>query len=165
MTYDGRVSTTSLTPRRIYRIVAIAEMVTWALLILGMVGKYILKLGDWPVRVFGLTHGIVFVTYAFVALLVGVNQHWRLRHVIAAVATAVIPFATYPFDVWLERRGMLTGGWRTERSEDPRDHTRLSGVLRFALRYPIPLAVVVIIGVFAVVSFLLWLGPPTEWGA
>src|SRR5690625_1674585 len=137
-------------------------MVTWALLILGMIGKYILELGDWPVRVFGLTHGIVFVTYAFVALLVGVNQHWRLRHVLAAVATAVIPFATYPFDLWLERRGMLTGGWRTERSEDPRDHTRLSGTLRFALRYPIPLAVVVIIGVFAVVSLLLWVGRSDE---
>src|SRR5699024_4614188 len=155
----------SLTPRRIYRIVAIAEMVTWALLILGMIGKYILELGDWPVRVFGLTHGIVFVTYAFVALLVGVHQHWRLRHVLAAVAPAVTPFATYPFGLWRGPRGMLPGGWRTERSEAPRDHTRLSGTLRFALRYPIPLAGVVIIGVFAVVSFLLWRGPPTEWGA
>src|SRR5699024_12737129 len=99
MTYDGRVSTTSLTPRRIYRIVAIAEMVTWALVILGMVGKYILKLGDWPVRVFGLTHGIVFVTYAFVALLVGVNQHWRLRHVITEVAWAVISIVPYTIDI------------------------------------------------------------------
>lgn len=140
-------------------------MITWALLIVGMIGKYILQLGDWPVRVFGLTHGIVFVTYAFVALLVGVNQHWRLRSVIAAVATAVVPFATYPFDVWLEHRGMLRGGWRTERTEDARDNTAVSRMLRFALRYPVPLAVVVLVAVFAVVSFLLWLGPPTQWFA
>lgn len=152
-----------MTPRRIYRIVAIAEMITWGLLILGMVGKYILQLGDWPVRVGGLTHGVVFVTYAFVALIVGVNQHWRLRNVVGAVATAVVPFATYPFDLWLERRGMLTGGWRTERTDDPRDHTVVSGLLRFALRYPIPLGIVVLVAVFGVVSFLLWLGPPTEW--
>lgn len=159
------MSASSLTPRKVYRIVAIAEMVTWALLILGMIGKYILNLGDWPVRVFGLTHGIVFVTYAFVALLVGINQHWRLRNVVIAVATAVVPFATYPFDVWLERRGMLAGPWRKERTEDPRDQTAVSAALRFALRYPVPLAIVILVAVFGVVSFLLWLGPPTEWFA
>lgn len=154
-----------MTPRKTYRIVAIAEMVTWALLILGMVGKYVLHLGDWPVRVFGLTHGVVFVAYAFVALLVGINQHWRLRNVVAAVATAVVPFATYPFDVWLERRGMLEGGWRKDRTADPRDDTAVSGALRFALRHPVSLGITVIVAVFAVVSFLLWLGPPTEWFA
>src|SRR5699024_12784862 len=38
-------STSDLTPRRLYRILAVAETVTWTLLILGMIGKYILELG------------------------------------------------------------------------------------------------------------------------
>lgn len=140
-----------------------AETVTWALLILGMILKYVVEVGDWPVRVFGLTHGVVFVSYAFTAGLVGVNQSWKTRQLAAAVATAVVPFATIPFDRWLEKRGMLDGGWRREATDDPRDQTRLSAVLRFFLRHPVVLSIGLIVAVFVVVSVLLWLGPPTQW--
>lgn len=152
-----------LTPRRLYGILAVAETVTWTLLIIGMVLKYIVQLGDWPVRVGGLTHGIVFVSYAFTAGLVGVNQSWRARQIVAAVATAVVPYATIPFDRWLEHRGMLVGDWRREATDDPRDQTRLSAVLRLFLRHPIVLSIGLIVAVFVVVSVLLWLGPPTQW--
>ena len=157
-------STSDLTPRRLYRILAVAETVTWTLLILGMIGKYILELGDWPVRVGGMTHGIVFVGYAFTAGLVGVNQRWRPLQIVAAVATAVVPYATIPFDRSLEKRGMLTGDWRREKTEDPRDATVTSALLRFFLARPILLSAVMVVAVFAVVSGLLYLGPPTEWG-
>lgn len=153
-----------LSPRRLYRILAVAETVTWTLLILGMIGKYVLQLGDWPVRVGGMTHGIVFVAYAFTAGLVGVNQRWSPLQIVAAVATAVVPYATIPFDRSLEKRGMLEGGWRREKTDDPRDATVISAQLRFFLAHPILLSVVMIVAVFAVVSGLLYLGPPTEWG-
>src|SRR5690625_7293941 len=75
---DGPVTTTlptaSLTPRRLYRTLAIAETITWTMLILGMIGKYLLQLGDWPVRVGGMARGVVFVSYAFAAGLVGGDQ-------------------------------------------------------------------------------------------
>lgn len=152
-----------LTPRRLYGIVAVAETITWTLLILGMIGKYGLELGDWPVRVFGLLHGVVFISYALSAGLVGVNQFWPTRRIAAAVATAVIPYATIPFDRWLLRRDLLGGDWRRQATEDPRDHTRLSALLRLFLRHPLWLSLGMIVAVFAIVSVLLWLGPPTQW--
>lgn len=166
---DPRVVTTtlttdSLTPRRLYRILATAEMVTWTMLILGMIGKYVLQLGDWPVRVGGMAHGIVFVSYALTAGLVGVNQRWRPAQIVAAVATAVIPYATIPFDRRLERRGMLAGPWRREKTDDPRDGSWTSAALRAVLAHPILLGVGMVVAVFVVVAVLLSLGPPTEWG-
>lgn len=161
---SSATSAPALTPRRLYRILAVAETITWTLLILGMIGKYILELGDWPVRVGGMTHGVVFVAYAFTAGLVGVNQHWKPLQIVGAVATAVIPYATIPFDRSLEKRGMLEGTWRRHKSDDPRDHTRISALLRFFLAHPVLLSLVMIVAVFAVVSGLLYLGPPTEWG-
>lgn len=166
---DGPVTTTlttgSLTPRRLYRILAVAETVTWTMLILGMIGKYVLELGDWPVRVGGTTHGIVFVSYAFTAGLVGVNQRWTPVQVIGAVATAVVPYATIPFDHSLERRGMLEGPWRRQKTDDPRDTSWVNRLLRLVLAHPVLLAVGMVVAVAVVVSVLLALGPPTEWGS
>lgn len=155
----------TLTPRRLYRILAIAETVTWTLLILGMLLKYVVQIGDWPVTVGGTTHGIIFVAYAFTAGLVGVNQRWRPLQIVGAVATAIIPYATIPFDNWLEKRGMLSGGWRREKTEDPRDGTWVSAWLRFFLRHPILLSILMVVAVAVVFGVLLTLGPPTEWGA
>ncbi len=157
--------TEPLTPRRLYRTLAIAETVTWTMLILGMVGKYLLQLGDWPVRIGGTAHGIVFVSYALTAGLVGVNQRWRPVQVLGAVATAVVPYATIPFDHSLERRGMLEGPWRRERTDDPRDGTWVNRLLRIVLAHPVLLAVGMVVAVAVVVSVLLALGPPTEWGS
>ncbi|PFG30363.1 DUF3817 domain-containing protein [Paramicrobacterium agarici] len=154
----------SLTPRRLYRILAIAETVTWTLLILGMLLKYVVQIGDWPVTVGGSVHGIVFVAYAFTAGLVGVNQRWRPLQIVGAVATAIVPYATIPFDNWLERRGMLDGDWRREKTDDPRDTTWVSALLRFFLKHPILLSAVLVIAVVVVFCVLLTLGPPTEWG-
>lgn len=156
---------TALTPRRLYAVLAVAETITWTMLIAGMLLKYVVQIGDWPVRVGGLTHGIVFVAYAFTAVLVGVNQHWKAREIALAVATAVIPYATIPFDRWLHRRGMLTGDWRREKTEDPRDHARRSAALRAFLRRPVLSSVGMVLAVAITVSILLWLGPPTQWFA
>ncbi|MDR6620266.1 DUF3817 domain-containing protein [Sinomonas atrocyanea] len=152
------------TPRSLYRALALAEMATWTLLILGMVLKYAVALGDWPVQVAGMVHGIVFVSYGVTAALVGVNQRWPLARIAAAVATAVVPYATYPFDRRLERRGHLEGAWRREPTEDPRDHTLSSRALRMLLAHPVALGAGMVVAVAAIVSALLVVGPPTQWG-
>ena len=43
----------AMTPRSLFRAAAVAELVTWTLLILGMVLKYGLDAGDWGVRIGG----------------------------------------------------------------------------------------------------------------
>lgn len=154
----------ALSPQRLYGIVSIAEAVTWTLLISGLIAKYGFDF-DALIFPFGLAHGTVFVAYAATALIVGLNQRWAAKHVVLAVATAVVPFATVPLDRWLERRGMLAGDWRTEASDDPRDATLIDRVLRWSLRNPLLLAVIVVVVVAAIVSTLLMLGPPSEWGS
>lgn len=152
------------TPRSLYRTLAIAEMVTWTLLIIGMILKYAVHVGDWPVQVAGMVHGVVFVSYAVTAALVGVNQHWPVPRIVAAVVLAVVPYATYPFDRRLERGGHLEGQWRRERTDDPRDSTWISAALRALLAHPVALGLAMVVAVVVIVSTLLFLGPPTQWG-
>ena len=68
-----------MSPRTLYRRLALAEMVTWALLLTGMFLKYVTKTTDLGVRVFGLVHGVVFIAFCLVTLLLWVNQRWTVR--------------------------------------------------------------------------------------
>ena len=69
------------TPKGMYRLVAIAESITWTLLIIGMLLKYVAGLGTLPVLIAGSIHGFVFITYALTAGLVGVNQRWSVPRI------------------------------------------------------------------------------------
>ena len=58
-----------MTPRVLYKRLALAEVVTWTLLILGMIGKY--GFGqDWATSVGGGIHGFVFLCYVVATLAV-----------------------------------------------------------------------------------------------
>jgi len=153
-----------ITPRSFYRVVAIAEAVTWTLLIAGLLLKYVFDAGDVGVRVGGSIHGFVFLAYAATAVLVGVNQHWKIGLIALGVVTAIVPYATIPFDRWLEKNGKLEGAWRAEATDDPRDHTWISRLLRWFLAHPFVLAALLIVGVVVVFVVLVSLGPPGEWG-
>ena len=165
MTTDASATRHSrITPKRLYGIFATAEMFTWALLIIGMVAKYAFHF-DALVFPFGLTHGAVFVAYAVTAGVVGLNQRWKFGLIVGAVALAIVPFATLPFDRWLAKRGKLEGHWRKEATDDPRDNSPIDRALRFSLRHPIALLIVLAVVVAVIVTVLLQLGPPTEWFA
>ncbi|KSU67905.1 hypothetical protein AS038_02095 [Arthrobacter sp. NIO-1057] len=149
-----------MSPKVLYRTIARAEAVTWTLLILAMVLKYVVKVGDWPVSVAGFIHGFVFLSYIATALLVGMNQRWSKRLILTAAATSVIPYLTVPFDQWLERRNQLNGAWRTESTDHPRDNKWLDRTMRWLVARPIPTAIGLFIVVVAVFSALLVMGPP-----
>ena len=152
-----------MSPRLLYRTLSIAEAITWTILITAMLLKYVFapgEFGDGAVRVGGFVHGLVFLAYGITAVLVGINQHWRLRLMLLAVATAVVPYATIPFDRWLERRTLLDGDWRREATSDPRDHTLVSRLLRVGLARPVLLASVLMVGLVGVFTVMLSLGPP-----
>lgn len=147
-------------PRALYRTVAIAEAVTWTLLIGGMIVKYGLRAGELGVQVGGFLHGLVFLAYGMTAVLVGLNQRWSVRLIGLGLLTAVVPYATIPFDRRLERTGRLDGPWRTTATEDPRDHTPLGAALRWVLNHPVLLAVGLVLALAAIFATLLALGPP-----
>ncbi|WP_241976217.1 MULTISPECIES: DUF3817 domain-containing protein [Cryobacterium] len=149
-----------MSPRLFYRTVAIAEAVTWTLLITGMVLKYLTDAGGTPLLIFGSLHGFVFITYALTAVLVGLNQRWPIRLMVLAVITAIVPYATVPFDIRLDRTGRLDGDWRRVATDDPRDHTWVGALLRWLLNRPAVLISSFVVAVAAIMAVLLTLGPP-----
>jgi integral membrane protein len=149
-----------MSPRLLFRSVAIAEAITWALLIAGMLGKYVLQVGEIGVQVGGFLHGLVFIAFAMTALLVGVNQRWGPKVTAIAMVTAIVPFGTIPLDRGLEKKGLLDGGWRRARTEDSRDHTRTSGLLRWMLARPVLFTTVLVLGLVSVMTVLMTAGPP-----
>lgn len=160
LTNDVRKGNALVSPRALYRTLAIAEAVTWTLLIAGMLLKYVVQAGDLGVQVGGFLHGLVFLAYGMTAVLVGVNQHWGTKLTVFAVVTAVIPYATIPFDNWLARRRKLEGPWRSTATDDPRDQTWVSGLLRWMLNHPALFVTILVVGLAAIMTVLLILGPP-----
>lgn len=149
-----------MSPRLLYRTLAFAEAVTWTLLITGLLMKYVWDLGDLGVRVGGTIHGFAFLAYAMTAVLVGVNQRWSVPLIGLGVLTAILPYATIPFDLWADRTGRLTGLWRRTASADPRDRGWIDVTLRWFLNHPAVLGSAFVIALVGIFSTLLVLGPP-----
>ncbi len=153
-------TTDTWTPRRLFRTVAIAEAITWTLLILGMLGKYVFDLGGLGVSIGGGLHGFVFLLYLAVAILVGVNQRWSAVLLLVTLATSILPFATIPMDRWLEKRGRLDGGWRRTAGDDPADSGAADRALRALLAHPGRMAFIGLVAVALIFAALLVVGPP-----
>lgn len=147
-------------PHRLYRLLAVTEVITWALLITGMILKYVLHVTELGVRIGGGIHGFVFLAYCAATVLVGVDQRWGAGRIALGLGSAVIPFVTVAFERWAERRGMLSEAWRLL-TESPRTAAeRLAAVI---LRRPVLSAVVILVLVAVVFTLLLQAGPPTQW--
>lgn len=149
-----------MSPRRLHRGVAVAESLTWALLLLGMVLKYLTRTTDVVVSIGGGLHGFVFLAYLVTTVLVAVDGRWRVGTTLLGLGSAVLPFASLPFERWARRRELLGERWRlaTSAPEGPSD--RLVGAL---LRRPRVSAAVVLAALAVVFAVLLALGPPTTW--
>ena len=147
------------TPRQIFRFVAMAEAVSWTLLIGGMILRAATG-NQIGVRVGGGIHGFVFLAFVVVTALVAVNQRWRLPTVLLALVSSVIPWATVPAEIHLRRRGLLEGDWRRTPTRDPRDQRPADRLLRALLARPVAAAAVLLAVVAAVFVVLLIVGPP-----
>ncbi len=82
-------------PLTLFRTPAVAEAITWTLLISALIarargGALVL------VTVAGPIHGFIFLSYGATAILVAMNNRWGVRPTIVAVASAGIPHATIP---------------------------------------------------------------------
>ena len=153
-----------MSPRRLFRLIAIAEAITWTLLIIGMILRYVTKTTDVGVSIGGALHGFVFLVYGATVLLIGINQRWPIGTILVGLVSAVVPYATIPFDLWADRTGRLDGAWRREAGADPRDQRVLDRLTRWLVRHPILLVVVGGLVVVAVFAALLVVGPPVPKG-
>lgn len=150
-------------PARLFGTLAFAEMVTWTLLLLGMLGKYVLHLGPWGVRIGGGLHGFVFLAYVLVTVFVAVDQRWHPADTARGLASAVLPYATLPFERRALERGLLRGeSWRL-RDEPPA--AAPERLVAAALRRPLLAAATGLLLVGLTYAGLLSVGPPTQWFA
>ena len=145
-----------MTPLHLFRRVAVAEAITWALLLSGMALKYtdVTELG---VRVFGMVHGVVFIAYCLVTLLVAVDQRWSRRRGLLTLAASVPPFCTVLADRSAERADVLGAAWRLTTSAPVTLPERLAAWL---LRHPGRGAVAGLAAVLALTGVALVVGPP-----
>jgi len=79
---------------------------------------------------------------------------------LAAVASAIVPYATIPMEMWLHRSGRLNGEWRLTETDDPRDHTWFDRLTRWFLRRPWALGGLIAAAIIALYVILLLVGPP-----
>lgn len=148
------------TPRKLYFVLAIAEACTWTLLITGLILRATTGIDQTLFTTIGGLHGLVFISYGATSILVAFNQRWGFWLGLLAVITAILPYATIPFELVQAKRGALEGPWRTQESDDPRDAKALDRLFRWFLARPVLLILVIVLAIVAVFSTLLFLGPP-----
>jgi len=148
-----------MTPKQLFRAVAIAEAVTWTLLISALVARAV---SGWAfgVTIAGGIHGFVFLSYGATAILVAINQRWHPGVAALAVVSAIIPYATIPTEIWLARSERLTGPWRRDATADPRDQVWVDRLARWFIRHPALLVLLIAAAVVVLFVVLLTLGPP-----
>ncbi|WP_137149635.1 DUF3817 domain-containing protein [Mycolicibacterium sp. CR10] len=91
-----------------FRLIAFAEAVSWAGLLVGMYFKYLgspqTEIG---VKVFGPVHGGIFVAFVVAALLVGIAHRWRPGTWLLALLGSIVPLGSVIFLIWADRTGRM----------------------------------------------------------
>ena len=148
-----------MSPDRLFRRLAVVEAVTWSLLLVGMVLKYVTETTELGVRVFGMLHGVAFVAYCVATAVVAVDQRWSPRRTLAALACAVPPLATVPLERYAASHGWLAPTWRLAVQPPARALDRPTAWL---VRNPLRGLLAGILAVAALTGLALVVGPPTS---
>lgn len=96
-----------LDPRNLFRVVATAESMSWAGLLVGMYFKRVAETTELGVVIFAPIHGVIVLAY-LVAVFYGRRAFgWDGRTALLAAFASVPPFGTIYFEIWADRRGLL----------------------------------------------------------
>ena len=84
--------------KNIFRIIAFLEGVSYILLMtIGLYFKY--QLGDPTyVKLLGMPHGILFVSYILFAFLIKENENWGIKDLGIVLLASILPFGTFYVD-------------------------------------------------------------------
>lgn len=154
----------TISPKKLYLVVASAEMVTWTGLIIAMIARYGFGYDGGLFFVAGLSHGIVFIVYWVTSVTIGINLRWGVGTILVALLAAIPPWLTIPVDRWLLKKGKLESPWRLEESSSG-DFGFLDRLVRWWISRPWLYLVAMVATMTLVISVLLMLGSPTEWGS
>jgi integral membrane protein len=96
-----------------FRLVALAEAVSWVGLLIGMYFKYLgsprTEIG---VKVFGMVHGLVFIAFVTAAVLAGIAYSWTARTWLLALLGSIVPLGSVIFLIWARSEGEIRVGTR-----------------------------------------------------
>ncbi len=98
--------------RTVFRVVAIAEAVSWAGLLVAMFFKWVVQ--DDPhtgieggVPIMGPIHGVVFMAYVVMCLVAWRRFRWSFTTLVLGVLSSIPPFVTVVFERLADQRGLL----------------------------------------------------------
>ena len=83
--------------KNIFRLIALLEGLSYILLLIAMPIKYLL-FNEKYVQVLGMPHGILFLLYVGVALLIQQKMNWNTKNMIIILIASMIPFGTFYID-------------------------------------------------------------------
>lgn len=91
-----------------FRLIALAEAVSWVGLLTGMYFKYLgTPRTEIGVKVFGMAHGVIFIAFVVTGLLVGLAVKWGLGTWLLALLASIVPLCSVIFLIWADRTGRL----------------------------------------------------------
>src|SRR5215210_5670879 len=91
-----------------FRLIALAEAISWVGLLVGMYFKYLgTPRTEVGVKVFGMTHGLIFIAFVVVGLLVGIAVKWSVGTWLLAVLASIVPLCSVIFLIWADRTGRM----------------------------------------------------------
>lgn len=93
-----------------FRIVAIAEALSWAGLLVGMYFKYLAgSPTEVGVKIFGPIHGGVFMAFVVAAVVVGIQRKWNVITWALALLGSIVPLGSVIFVIWADKLGRIDG--------------------------------------------------------
>lgn len=95
--------------KKALRIVAVLEAISFLVLLTATIVK---RTGgtEAGVKVMGPVHGLLFVTYVVLVILVAVDEKWRLSRTLLTLLCAVLPFGGFVADRKLIDQARHRGG-------------------------------------------------------
>jgi integral membrane protein len=103
--------TSAFDPRSVagwFRLIALAEAVSWAGLLVGMYFKYLgTPRTEIGVKVFGMAHGVIFIGFVVAGLLAGIAFKWSAGTWLLALLASVVPLCSVIFLIWADKAGLV----------------------------------------------------------
>jgi integral membrane protein len=91
-----------------FRLVALAEAVTWVGLLIGMYFKYLgTPRTEIGVKIFGMAHGLVFIAFVITAVFAGLAFSWAAKIWLLALLASIVPLGSVIFLIWADRARIL----------------------------------------------------------
>ncbi len=91
-----------------FRVIALAEAVSWVGLLIGMYFKYLgSPRTEVGVQVFGMAHGLIFIAFVVAGILVGTAVRWTVGTWLLVLLASVVPLCSVIFVIWADRTGRM----------------------------------------------------------